>query len=181
MTTPTHARIDGAVHLVTKVDEHGDGPHHTHRVHLACGLTVDVDIGGARAAAHAQRRAEEHESAEWRERHAQVAWQKTAEGETWEHERWTRHAGEATCKHCAAVENGAAQSITHARAHTPARVRRADVSTELPCPTCGTGLYIRHDGTVACAGQGHEFTVPEALGAAMGLLRRLADGNVSKE
>lgn len=176
MSLPTHAKIDKAVHLVTKIDEHGEGPGHTHRVHLACGITVDVDIGGVRAHRLAMRRAEEHESDEWARRHRAYAAGALAAGDAWDHKRWTDHDAKATCEHCEAVETGAAEAVTHERAHTPPKTVRADTPTGLPCPTCGAELRIRANGSVACTAQGHEFTVPDVLTSSMDLLRRLALG-----
>lgn len=47
MLDKSHARIDGEVHKITRVVE-VDGARHTHRVHLGCGLTVDVHEARAR-------------------------------------------------------------------------------------------------------------------------------------
>lgn len=47
MLDKCHARVDGEVHTIARVVE-VDGAHHTHRVHLGCGLTVDIHEARAR-------------------------------------------------------------------------------------------------------------------------------------
>lgn len=37
----THATLDGEIHFIVRVQEM-DGAHHTHRIHLGCGITTDV-------------------------------------------------------------------------------------------------------------------------------------------
>lgn len=175
---PTHAKIDGEAHLITKIEDHADGPGHTHRVHLACGLTVDVDIGGAKAHARSMQRAEEHDSPHHAREHLAKAERALNDGEQWHHDRWVKHDSKATCDHCAAVETGAAISLTHENAHNATRTRFADIGTGLPCPTCGAQLYIRRaTGKVACHAHGHDFTVDEVLATSMGLLHKLSTGS----
>ena len=180
---PTHVVIDGAAHLITKIDEHADGPHHTHRVHVACGMTVDVDIGGEKESARAVQRANEHHDPVWRDKHASHSAHALNRGEQWHHKRWVDHKSKAEgCDHCVAVETGAAMSITHETAHTPVRQVQADIPTGLPCPDCGSPLYIRYKtGTVGCTARGHDFKVEDVLATGMGLLHKLATGQIGQQ
>lgn len=176
MSHPSHVKIDGASHTITKIEEHADGPQHTHRAHLACGMTMDVDIGGVRKHARHTQRSKEHDMPEWQVKHVEIAEQALTEGETWDHERWLRGAT-PDCAHCAAFEAGTKQPVTHEQAHTKANTRLADINTGLPCPMCGSPLYIRRQGgDVACTGHGHQFKVDEVLATGMGLLHKLATG-----
>lgn len=43
MTLPSHAKLDGHIHLITAIsDKVGDNAAHTHRVKFGCGLAFDV-------------------------------------------------------------------------------------------------------------------------------------------
>lgn len=168
---PTHITVDGKVHKVAKIDEHEDGPCHTHRVHLGCGITVDVDIGGAKKAARWRERAD-HALAEDRKHdhkeHLKKALHEEANGHTWKHERWGHHGDKkmATCTHCIDHENGA-DAIVHDVAHTKPKTVLSDEETNISCPECGYRIYKRRatkgEGLLdyACSGQGHEFTLEQ--------------------
>jgi hypothetical protein len=39
---PSHVYVDGKLHKIARIDEHDDGPRHSHRVWLGCGLSIDV-------------------------------------------------------------------------------------------------------------------------------------------
>ncbi len=168
---PTHVTIDGKVHKIAKVDIHADGPAHTHRVHLGCGTTIDVDIGGAKKAARWRERAEhvlnEGHKALHKE-HLERAAQEEANGHTWQHERWGHHgdAKMANCTDCVLHENGA-PAVVHDLGHTIPKTVLSDEATDVSCPKCGHRVYRRRatkgEGTLeyACSGSGHEFTLDE--------------------
>jgi hypothetical protein len=140
-------------------------------------MTIDVDIGGEKAHARHMQRSEQHDSPHWKEEHIRNAARARFNGEQWDHARWTDHDSKATCDHCAAVETGAAVMIAHENAHTTPRTILADIPTGLPCPTCGSQLYIRRrNGTAACHTHGHDFAIDEVLATSMGLLHKLATG-----
>lgn len=95
------------------------------------------------------------------------------------HQRWitTDKAVARGCEHCVAVEAGEAKPIP---APAIARVvKLADIQTGISCPDCGTEIRIRrYEGGAACTGQGHEYTFPEVQQVAVGLLHRLATGDL---
>lgn len=171
----THVVVDGKVHKIARVEEHSDGPGHTHRVHLGCGITVDTDLNGSRNAARAEEhraranaavgRGHDHEGhaesghATAAARRARVHLDDHAPGG-----RWRRHDGKAAdCSTCASVEAGA-PAVSHARGHTPPTTVEADRFTGVRCPLCtGEIRKRRSDGVLACTGSGHEFTAADLL------------------
>ncbi len=171
---PTHVTVDGAVHKVALVEEHSDGPGHTHRVHLGCGMTIDVDIGGAKAHArslerlgHVEKERDRALKAIHVELHTNAAKAALENGETWQSARWKTGAKVSGCEDCALHEAGAPPKIILCN-HTPPTTRQADIDTNVSCPQCGAKVYKRRmpergEAPFACAGQGHEFTGPELM------------------
>ena len=171
---PTHVVLDGATHAIARVDEVPDGPGHTHRVFLACGMTIDVDIGGARAHARSMERLghvqKEHDlalKALHVQAHTAAAAAALEGGERWSSPRWKVKAAASGCADCAACEAGAPPKIL-ARNHAPPTTRQADIDTGVSCPECGTRVYKRRfpqpgQPLFACTGQGHEFTGPDLM------------------
>ncbi len=175
---PTHMAVDGAVHTIARIDEHDDGPAHTHRVHLGCGMTVDVDIGGARAHArsmerlgHVANEKDEALKAIHVPLHTKAAKLALEQGETWKHERWHHADSSPKAKGCEACElhDAGAPPVALPLGHTPARTRPADVETNIACPKCGARVYRRNGapsgaaGEFACTGQGHEYSAVELM------------------
>jgi hypothetical protein len=118
----THIHIDGKVHKIVEIAAQ-DGARHTHRVHLACGLTVDVDHEGAKHAAVAlEHRAAQADAAArkdhghvkaYREHaeYAEAAAQKHRDDVSDPKGRWRTHTtAAATCAECARVEAGGERS-----------------------------------------------------------------------
>lgn len=165
---PTHATVDGKKHKIAKIEEHLDGPAHTHRVHLGCGMTIDVDIGGVKKAKIWADRAEEVLAQGHHRIHKEnMEHHKNAlkNGHTWKHERW-HHLGDekaADCEACAAHENGA-DPVVHDPAHNPAKTVQADIPTAINCPQCGYKIYKRRStGEYACCGSGHVFDIADLM------------------
>lgn len=173
-TYPTHVDLDGAVHKIALVEEHADGPGHTHRVHLGCGMTIDVDVGGIRAnarslerLAHVQNERDQGLKAMHVELHTTAAASALANGETWTASRWKVDAKANGCLDCTAHETGAAAKIMMCN-HSRPTTRQADVDTSVACPTCGARVYKRRslqpgEAEYACSGQGHEFSGLELM------------------
>jgi ribosomal protein L37AE/L43A len=168
--TKTHVMIDGAMHTVARVDEHETGPHHTHRVHTGCGLTIDVDVGGVRARARSLER-HSHVMAEpdpavraaHAPHHLKAAAEAASKAEPLDGGRWHVGANARDCAACIAHERGA-DPVVHPLGHMPATTVEADIATNLACPKCGSKIYKRRkDGQFACTGQGHEFSGPELM------------------
>lgn len=167
----THVQVDGRIHLVVSVEAHDDGPRHTHRVHLGCGLTVDADVGGRRhehaadehrsKAKDAGRRGAEAEKAiaEAHARSASVGARRHSEDR-----RWKKLDGTgADCPRCAEVEAGAAHEPQNL-GHTAPRTVEADRATGIRCPSCSGEIRKRRsNGSFACTGGGHEFEAAELL------------------
>lgn len=168
---PTHVTVDGWRHKIAKIDTHADGPAHTHRVHLGCGMTIDVDIGGVKKAARWRERAEQvlnEGHKHLHKEHLARATQEEANGHTWRHSRWGHHGNEkmADCPDCVAHENGA-PAIVHDLGHTVAKTVPGDEATDISCPKCGHRVYRRRATKsetaleYACSGSGHEFTLDD--------------------
>lgn len=168
--TKTHVMIDGAMHTVARVDKHETGPHHTHRVHTGCGLTIDVDVGGERARArslerhgHVMAEPDPAVRAAHAPYHLKAADEAASKAEPLDGGRWHVDAHARDCAACVAHERGAAP-VTHPLGHTNARTVEADIETNLACPKCGTKIYRRRASEqFACTGQGHEFTGLELM------------------
>lgn len=93
--------------------------------------------------------------------------------------RWLTHADaapvKATCARCAAFERGEREAVPPPKVER--RVRLPDIPTGLPCPECGTQIRIRRsDGTAACEGGGHDYTIEEVQKTAFAVLSKLAKG-----
>lgn len=170
ITDKTHVTIDGAMHKIARIAEHADGPAHTHRVHLGCGMTVDIDVGGAKALARAKERLG-HVMAEpdpaVRAHHApyhqKMIDEAALKAEPLDGGRWHVGAKAADCEACEAYEAGA-PAVIPGLGHTPPTTRLADIETGIACPKCGTKIYKRRDGEqFACSGAGHAFTGPELM------------------
>jgi hypothetical protein len=175
----THVQIDGRVHLVVSVETHDDGPRHTHRAHLGCGLTVDTDLHGERHRAAARAHQAHARSAAGRGRHAEhaiagehaAAAQRAAELHAADHgeadSRWRRHEEPAAdCPACAAVEAGGEPTRADA-GHAAAVTVEADQHTGIRCPSCSGEIRRRRsDGAFACTGSGHEFDPADLLAQA---------------
>lgn len=171
---PTHVTVDGAIHTVALVEQHEQGPAHTHRVHLGCGMTVDVDIGGVRAHARALERLghvqnERDQNLKWihEDLHTKAAKAALINGETWKSQRWSVGNTAKGCAECEAHEAGAQPQIKPIN-HMMPTTRQADIDVNMACPTCGSKVYKRRNPEVreapfACSGQGHEFTGPELM------------------
>lgn len=168
----THVEVDGHLHVITLVEAHAEGPRHTHRVHLGCGATIDVDRGGARhmtaATEHrvAARRAADRDAHAERaiaEDHA-AASDEAAVRHQGDRDRWRTHQEPAaTCSTCSAVEAGAAP-VRHETGHGQATTVPADRFTGIRCPSCsGEIRQRRSNGSFACTGSGHEFSSTELL------------------
>lgn len=174
----THVQIDGRLHRIASVEIHADGPKHSHRVHLGCGVTIDTDFAGQKhSALAAQKRAEarapgqEHAQAELLE-HARAldtgairhhADHADPEG------RWRRLSTDieggsfADCPRCAEHEAGKPAHVIP-RGHTAPSVVEGDQPTGIRCDQCDSLIYRRRrlrspDAPVvfACSGLGHEF------------------------
>lgn len=174
----THVQVDGLLHLIHTVEDHPDGPRHSHRAHLGCGLTVDTDFGGekhARQAGEQRARAAEAKGRRYGEvEHAQ-ALEAAAhlDASSLRHHadhadpkgRW-RQGGSATCLRCSAVESGSLPLIVDHGHNAPTTVH-ADIPTGIRCPQCDSTVLKRHHSKptqgFACSGQGHEFTEAELL------------------
>lgn len=175
----THVQVDGRIHLVVSVETHDDGPRHTHRVHLGCGLTVDTDLHGERhrTAAHAHRA--NARVAAGKDRHAEraiadahaVSAERSAERHASDHggddSRWRRHESSAAdCPTCAAVEAGGEPTRADS-GHSSAVTVEADQHTGVRCPSCSGEIRKRRsDGVFACTGSGHEFDPADLLAQA---------------
>lgn len=184
MMGQTHVRIDGQLHRIARVEEAPTGPAHTHRVFLGCGMTVDVDQNGKRHTEAADRLRDMAAKPGADPGHAKLhlARADQYDAEAVQHaankSRWCT-VPKADCTVCAKFEAGA-DPVTII-GHTPHRVTLGDIKTGLPCPTCGSDLYIRRrDKTVTCTAQGHDFEVPEVIATSMGLLHRLATGKLEE-
>ncbi len=171
---PSHVVLDGALHKIALVEQHENGPGHTHRVHLGCGMTIDVDLGGVRAHARAlERLGHVQTEPDWNlknihiEHHTNAATAALKNGETWQHDRWKTGVKAQGCTACEAHEAGAPPNIVTCN-HTPPTTRLADIDTGVACPKCGSRVYKRRtpektEAAFACSGQGHEFTGPELM------------------
>lgn len=171
---PTHVSLDGAVHKIARVEEALDGPGHTHRVHLGCGMTVDVDINGVRAHARALERlghVQGERNLSLRAIHVELHTKAAAEavklGETWASARWMGTGPAVGCPNCQLMESGAPPRQMPLN-HTAPTTREADINTGVPCPKCGSLVYKRRypgpkELEFGCTAQGHEFTGPELM------------------
>lgn len=172
----THVEIDGRIHFVSSAETHDEGPRHTHRVHLGCGLTVDTDLHGERhsevardhrAHAHAAAGKRHHAEHAIANEHASAA-ERAAEHHARDHaatgSRWRRHEKSAAdCPECAAVEAGGEPTRTDV-GHGAAITVEADLHTGIRCPSCAGEIRKRRsDGVFACTGSGHEFDSTELL------------------
>jgi len=168
---PTHAHLDGELHKVHQIEEHPNGPAHTHRVHFACGLRFDIDVGGVRKHAIMMNRAEEHRMGghlQHYHEHLKLAQQKLDEGEDWSDDRWRRHGDQkvATCAACAAYENGASPFVPE-MGHNPPTTVLADIPTGMKCRYCAGDVYKRRKtGEYTCNAAGHPNNIEELISQA---------------
>lgn len=185
----THVIIDGKTHFIHAVEEHAGGPRHTHRAHLGCGMTVDIDFRGTRYAAAAATHRDTARAARARDEHALRAiseehagsMSRHAEAHARDHaggaeSRWLKPGGPAAdCPTCASVEAGAEPATAHV-GHTAARTVEADHHTGVRCPLCAGEIRKRRaDGVFACTGSGHEFSPTELLAQTSDSFQRLID------
>ena len=184
----THVVVDGRLHRISRVEEHLDGPSHTHRAHLGCGVSVDLDLNGER---HAKLALEHEEIARQaasrgdeglRSNAAQRA--STARQRADHHRRdhsdessrWRRHAGlAADCPTCAGVELGHSP-VVHPLGHSKPNTVQADQFTGVRCPSCAGEIRKRRaDGVFACTGSGHEFSATELIAQTSSAFKTLLD------
>lgn len=172
----THVEIGGRIHLVVSAEAHDEGPRHTHRVHLGCGLTVDTDLHGERHQAAAHRHRAHARLAAGKNLHVEhaivaehaKAAERAAERHASDHgdagSRWLRHEKpSANCPACAAVEAGGEPTRADV-GHGASITVEADQHTGIRCPLCpGEIRKRRGDGAFACTGSGHEFDPAELL------------------
>lgn len=187
----THVRVDAITHKISRVEAHGDGPGHTHRVHLGCGLTIDTDLGGvlhaAKAAGHRERavvaRDQGHDHVRVDEERRAANASLLSDKHALDHApggRWSRiDSPAADCPGCSRVEAGAAPA-SPPPGHAPPSTVLADEFTGVRCPSCaGEIRRRRRDGAFACTGSGHEFSAADLLartGQALSNLIELAKG-----
>lgn len=172
----THVEIDGRIHFVACAEVHDEGPRHTHRVHLGCGLTVDTDLHGDRHRAAAQGHRAHARSAAGKNLHSEhavanehaSAAERASERHAGDHaaagSRWRRHETPAAdCPTCMAVEAGG-EPTRFDTGHGPPITVEADQHTGVRCPLCSGEIRKRRsDGAFACTGSGHEFDPAELL------------------
>lgn len=162
----THVEVDDAMHKIARVEQHADGPGHTHRVHLGCGTTIDLDLGGLKAQAREFERAghvlsEKNHAAH--AMHMQAAADAVAKAESIDGGRWHANVKAKGCKGCVAHEKGD-EAVVAPLGHTPPTTVEADIETSIACPLCGSRIYKRRKtGQFACTGQGHEFEAAELM------------------
>jgi hypothetical protein len=232
MNAPTHAKIDGNVHVVASVEESSYGSAHSHRVRFGCGMLFDVRgahqfiehaVAGVtpsnvdeeklrKAAQDAQEVADKcrnillellaEENPETTDNKVALAIGPIAEAELnynaaysaaaeatarfhaartpAVHQRWVTTDKKVAygCQDCMDFEAGV--GVERAAPLPVMRiVRWADIPTGISCPDCGTEIRIRRNGEgAACIGGGHEYTFPEVQQVAVGLLKRLATGEL---
>lgn len=162
----THVTIDDSVHKIARVEVHAEGPAHTHRVHLGCGTTIDVDLGGTKARARSLQRAGHvfaEKNLEAHRMHMKAAEDAMTNAEPLEGGRWLSGVKASGCPGCVAHEGGAA-AVVMPLGHTPSTTVESDIETSVACPNCGSRIYKRRKGgQFACSGQGHEFSAAELM------------------
>ncbi len=188
----THVKVDAHLHKIANVEDHPDGPRHTHRIYLGCGMTIDTDFGGQRhAAAAAEQRAVAVKAKAKRmgevEYHEAIRAASVLDASALRHHadhadpagRWSKSdKAIATCARCSAVEAGAPAHVIDHGHNAPSTVH-ADIPTGVRCPLCDSMVLKRHpskgnDG-YACAGQGHELEAAELFEHARNGLQTLME------